>query len=546
LDIHVFTLGELPYKAPHFVESLAQNKSIALGVYQTSLDLDLQSNVESLTSVYIDKLQHKGIKNAAVMLLDYRTMNIVAELGSVDYFDNTIHGQVNGTRALRSPGSTLKPFIYGLALEQGIIHPHTLLKDAPKRFGAYTPENYDQNFSGPLSATDALVKSRNIPAVDLMSQLVEPSFHSWLHKTNPARLNTKEHYGLSLALGGNEVSMLELVQWYAMLANEGSYQKASGLISSKKEEPINLLSKEASFLTLNMLSENPASDRSMRVQELKLPVSNEMPLPWKTGTSFAFRDAWSVGVVGHYVVAVWVGNFDGTANPSLIGRQAAAPLYFKIARQLQRSNPEMYAEWNKPNNYDLVKVDICKTSGGLNIEHCPTVTNSWFIPGVSPIKSDNVYREVLIDKATQMRACEFDEQKTEKRIFEFWSSDIQKIFRQAGLHKKLPPPFLPDCVDESLNVLSNISGEAPNITSPMPTIAYALQSHKLKDEEIPLTATVDNNSSELFWFVGKEFIGSASPDDSIMWKPKIGRFDVTVIDDLGRSSQVAINTNLVN
>ncbi len=550
LDLHIFTPGELPYRAPHFVESLTQDNNIPLGTYDTSLDLNLQNTIEGLTTTYIQKTQRKGIKNAAVMLLDYRTMHIVSELGSVNYFDNSIQGQVNGTRALRSPGSTLKPFIYGLALEQGLIHPHTLLKDAPKRFGAYTPENYDQHFSGPLNATDALVKSRNIPAVDLMRQLDAPNFHAWLKQSKPERLNTKEYYGLALALGGNEVSMLELVQWYAMLANQGQYQKASSLqtssLKNSNKKKLKLMSEEASFLTLDMLSENPAIDRSENIQNLQNDTIKEMPLPWKTGTSFAFRDAWSVGVVGHYIVAVWVGNFDGSANPSLVGRKAAAPLYFKIARQLQIQHPEMIAEWNTPNNYDLVKVDFCKTSGGLNTEHCPKIINSWFIPGVSPIRSNDIYREVLIDKNSQLRACKNDPEKTEKKVFEFWPSDVQKVFRQAGLHKKFPPPFLPECVEQSLNAMSNIVGNAPDITSPMSTIAYALQSHKLKEEQIPLTANVDSNSSELFWFVGNKFVGSSSPNDPVMWPAQIGQFDVTVIDDLGRSSQVNIQTNLVN
>jgi len=546
LDLHIYTPDELPYQAPHFVDSLLQNRNIHLGTYHTSLDLDLQHGIEDLATNYIKKSHRNGIKNTSVMLLDYRNMQIVAELGSANYFDASIQGQVNGTRALRSPGSTLKPFIFALALEQGLIHPYSLLKDAPKRFGAYTPENYDQHFSGPLSATDALVKSRNIPAVDLMQQLKTPSFHSWLQKTKPERLKSAEHYGLSLALGGNEVSMLELSQWYAMLANKGVYQKASPLKYTQQIAGKEVLSPEASFLTLNMLAENTATDKIDSIQDLKNSSTNEMPLPWKTGTSFAFRDAWSIGVVGNYVLAVWVGNFDGSANPALIGRKAAAPLYFKIARQLQYQNPQMTAQWNTPNTFDLVKVNVCKTSGSLNTTHCPKIIDSWFIPGVSPIKSDNVYQEVFIDKLTQLRACDVNAENTEKKVYEFWPSDVQKVFRQAGLYKKLPPPYLPECVEESLNALSNVSGKAPTITSPMSTIAYALQSHKLKDERIPLSATVDSNSSELFWFVGKEFIGRSSPNDALMWSPKIGQFNVTVLDDLGRSSQVAIQTNLVN
>lgn len=553
LPLHVFTPGELPYRAPHFVESVLKQDSVSQhalneGIH-TSLDLGLQSDLENIAASYINQTRTRGLKNTAVMILDHRTMEIVAELGSVDYFDNEIQGQVNGTRALRSPGSTLKPFIYALGLEQGLIHPNSLLKDAPKRFGAYTPENYDQQFAGPLSATDALVKSRNIPAVRLMQRLNTPDFHAWLKQSSPQRLEPADHYGLSLALGGNEVSMLELVQWYAMLANLGEFQTATSLRNDANvlenpdsRKPMTLLSPQASFLSLDMLSQNPSIHYKESIKNLQSHTRKTMPIPWKTGTSYAFRDAWSIGLVGHYVVAVWVGNFDGSGNPALVGRRAAAPLFFKIATQLQHREPRMFAHWNTPNRLNLSKLAVCKTSGDLDVEHCPEIISAWFIPGVSPIKSSNIYREVLIDIASQLRACEFDPVNTEKKVFEFWPSDIQAVFKQAGLKTRTPPPFLPECNQQNFDV----SGDAPQITSPMPNLDYALQSDRLKHERIPLTAIAESDSSTLYWFVENKFIGSASPSDPLLWTPDIGKFDVTVIDDLGRSGQVSVKTTLVN
>jgi len=333
LQIHAPT--SLPFHAPHFVDQLikqtnsawynadnllsATNRKTSLTIaknrsstFHSTLSLGLQHTLEKLTKDYIDMNRSQGLSNASVMVIDYTDMSIQTEIGSVNYFDDTISGQVNGTRALRSPGSTLKPLIYALALEQGLIHPSSLLIDTPKRFNAYTPENYDTAFVGPISATDALVRSRNIPAVSLMQELNSPSLHEWLSRTNPRRLESEEHYGLALALGGSEVSMLELLQWYATLANHGQYKKAKNILPKQTEKTElttesdklatgkRMLSPEASFLSLDMLSNNPDPRHKLINKALSTSSNNHKAIPWKTGTSFAFRDAWSIGVVGQY------------------------------------------------------------------------------------------------------------------------------------------------------------------------------------------------------------------------------------------------------
>jgi len=188
----------------------------------------MQERIEALATQYITQKQTIGLHNTALMVLDTRSMQVVTEVGSVDYYNADIQGQVNGVQALRSPGSTLKPFIYALAMEQGLIHPQSIVKDAPKRFGAYTPE----------------------------------------------KLFTADHYGLALALGGNEVTMLELVELYASLANLGKYQQASYMKSNttaakSKTNAKKILSPEAAFLTLKMLNQNTSTDSNDAIKQLQ-------------------------------------------------------------------------------------------------------------------------------------------------------------------------------------------------------------------------------------------------------------------------------------
>lgn len=191
--------------------------------------------------------------NVAVLLVDRRTMEVKALVGSGNFFSEDIRGQINGTLAKRSPGSSLKPFIYALAIDQGLIHPHTVLKDAPAQFGAYDPENFDRDFVGPIKAKDALTLSRNIPAIGLMNQLKDPDFYDFLVAAHVRGLKPKQHYGLSLALGGAEVTMQELVSLYAMLANQGIWRPLRMEAKQPQVAGEPLLSPEAAFLTLDIL-----------------------------------------------------------------------------------------------------------------------------------------------------------------------------------------------------------------------------------------------------------------------------------------------------
>ncbi|HEV2681587.1 MAG TPA: penicillin-binding protein 1C, partial [Rhodanobacter sp.] len=304
LPLNLRPLSQLPFEAPHAVEQILTKRQIEGDAGDqrviSTLDLDLQRTLERQITQYVAHNESRGIHNATAILVDTRDMGIKAMVGSADYFDRTIEGQVNGTLAKRSPGSTLKPFIYALGFDQGVLHPQTVLRDVPTSFGPYTPENFDGHFLGPITATDALIRSRNIPAVWVASQLRQPSLYQFLRDAGISRMASEKHYGLALVLGGGEVTMQELAGLYAMLVNRGELKSLRLLADEPQVAGTHMLSDEASFMVMDMLRKNPRPDETTGAQPSRLPVY------WKTGTSWAFRDAWTAGSFGPYVLVVWV------------------------------------------------------------------------------------------------------------------------------------------------------------------------------------------------------------------------------------------------
>ncbi|MFK2889643.1 penicillin-binding protein 1C [Dyella flagellata] len=530
--------SRLPFEAPHAVEQVlaAQqlNDSNRSAMVTTTLDLDLQHILERQIALYVKRKASSGIVNAAALLLDTRDMSIKAMVGSADYHNAAIQGQVNGTLAKRSPGSTLKPFIYALGFDQGVLHPQTVLRDVPTAFGPYTPENFDGHFLGPITATQALIRSRNIPAVWVASQLHEPSLYDFLQQAGIGRLASEQHYGLSLVLGGGEVSMQELAELYAMLANRGVLRPLRLRADDPEPEGTRLLSDEASYMVMDILRQNPRPDEVIGAQGLRLPVY------WKTGTSWAFRDAWTAGSFGPYVLVVWIGNFDGSGNPAFVGVEAAAPLYFQIIDALRAEHVPL----NEPIRAmpaGLRRVQVCLASGNLPTQWCPQQGPAWFIPGKSPIRVDNIYRPVVMDDATGMPACPpFDGKRTHVEVYEFWPSDLQRVFQQAGMPRR-HPPVNPDCSGSE-----HVNGLPPSITSPLRGSTYTLRLKQLGEERIPFTVTNDADVHNLYWFVDDAYVGRSAPGEPLYWQPHgAGRYTVRVVDDHGLADQRILDVTLV-
>lgn len=533
----LYSVGDLPFRAPHLTDKLLHEHATDVrlsrsGEIFSTLDLRLQNTLERNIAQYIENRSSVGIHNASAMLVDITSGEVRALAGSADYFNDQIDGQVNGALAKRSPGSALKPFIYGLALDQGVLHPQTILKDAPSNFGPFSPENFDGRFVGPISAQDALVRSRNIPAVYVASRLKEPTLYEFLKAQGITRMASEQHYGLALALGGAEVTMEEMARLYVMLANGGvplplHYERTPGGVDNAQTpaEHAHALSEEAAFITLQMLKANIRPDTN-------LPAAPAVA--WKTGTSWGFRDAWTAGVFGRYVLIVWVGNFDGSGNPAFVGIQTAAPLFFKIVDSIRGQNLDP-GELARPWPANVTRVEVCAASGDLPNEWCKDTVPTWFIPGKSPIKISRLHRAVKIDTRSGLATCK-DGPHVKTEIFEFWPTDLQRLFRAAGMPRRTPPA-LPDCGSAAeAPVLAGRpeDSDAPQITSPNRGVGYTLRLSA--PVPVMLRANVSGGDGKLFWFANESLIGQGKAGADIPWTPPApGKYQLRVIDGMGRA-----------
>jgi penicillin-binding protein 1C len=512
--------ARLPFEAPHLANALLAQHTPGAHI-TTSLDLRMQQLLEQVVAKYVEGVHDQGITNAAALLVDSRSMTARAVVSSADFHNAEISGQVNGVTAKRSPGSALKPFIYALAMDQGIIHTQTVLKDAPTSFGIYSPENFDGRFAGPVSAHDALIASRNVPAVALSARLSQPSLYQFLKSAGVSRMASERHYGLALSLGGGEVTMEELAALYGMLANDGRYTSLGYQDQAQSTPGTPMLSPAAAFMVRSILADAPRPDGLATTQQ---------PVAWKTGTSWGFRDAWSAGVFGPWVLVVWVGNFDGSSNPAFVGAQVAAPLFFRIADAVRQSgNPAMDRLLMPPPT--VLRVEVCAASGDLPNADCPRKSTAWFIPGKSPIRVSNVHRRVAVDIRTGNRACAgTPARQVRNEVFEFWPSDIQRLFALAGMPRRRPPE------DHCGGKMLDIQDAPPDITSPRTGATYQLRvAHSV--EALSLNATAGPGVKTLYWFADGAFVGASRPSAALPWQPEhAGEITIGVVDDQGGSA----------
>ena len=537
MPLGVKSPSSLPFYTPHLTNYL-DPRTLGSEVF-TTIDLPLQLAFEEKTRQFIVTNKAKGIENAAVLLLNAKTMEPQVYIGSADFNNNAISGQVNGVAAKRMAGSVLKSFIYGMALDLGLIHPMTLLKDTPQYFAIYAPENSDRQFSGPVFAKDALVNSRNVPAIDLALKVGLDNFLALLKKGGVTKLRDSNYYGISVAIGSFDISPAECAKLYGAIASAGKTRDIKYLKNASAPAPTaDILSPEAAFILLDMLTHNPPPTLKDRVFD---KYSNRIKVAWKTGTSYSFKDAWAAGIFGDYIMVVWVGNFSGEGNPYFWGRTAAGSLFFDLVKLAIDAKPQENFHIIPPQDINVKKVAVCASTGDLPGKFCPQTTLEYFIPGKSPIKMSDIHREVLIDKKTGLRACSAGGEIFAK-IYEFWPQEIFFLFEQAGIKKPRPPAYNAGCEIED----TSYKGMAPLIMLPVKDIVYYLNPSQGK-LSLPLKADTDSDASEVFWFVDGIFEGSSKKGAALFINLPHGRHTVQAVDDLGRhsSSYVDISAQMI-
>ncbi len=376
--------GSRPFYAPHFAQFIAPLlPETAVQVY-TTLDRELQTQVEQIVKNNLSRLAESNVTNGAVVVLDNETGGILAYVGSADFTDTKHSGQVDGARALRQPGSALKPFVYALAFQTQKLTPATLLADEDTFFeGGFRPRNYDETFHGFVSVRTALACSYNIPAVKAAEQLGTTQLLSFLHQLGFYSLNkTADFYGLGLALGNGEVKLLELTNAYATLARGGISKPILLAQNPTVKLPGNIfrvLDEKIAYLVTHMLADNQARSPAFG---LNSPLAMPFEMAAKTGTSKDYKDNWALGYTLRWTIGVWVGNFDASSMQKVSGITGAGPILHDVALAVQQKYPS--APFTVPAG--IVSKTVCNESGLLAGPTCThtheEVFDKEFLPSV--------------------------------------------------------------------------------------------------------------------------------------------------------------------
>jgi len=514
-----------PLVAPHLAQMALAQAGRAPYV-RTTLDSRIQELTRQAARSRLVELRAQGVGNAAVVVLDVNTRDVLALVGSVDFLDESRRGKVNAATAPRSPGSALKPFLYALAFQDGTIAPESLLLDIPITLGAYDPHNYDGSYRGRVEAQDALINSFNTPAVRLLAQAGPERFHKLLLDGGLKSLaKSTAHYGLSLILGGGEVSLLDLTNLYVTLARGGMHGSPSILDRVHGGER-RILSPESCVMVTDILSrlERPdlpgGADRAAG-----LPV-----VAWKTGTSFGHRDAFAVGFSARYAIGVWAGNVDGKPVKGISGARQAAPLLFDIFRAIEPDGSGL----PHTEGLNLAETQVCALSRQLPGADCLQRVKMTVIPGVTVIGECTVHKRILVDAVTGRRvtgAC-LDGRKVRQETVTEYPAELTAWWRLGGM----PVPDLPD---PSPDCPEAMAGMGPRITSPKAQALYKLRPGSPDQfQRVGIAAQAGQDAGELHWFQDGVLVASKEAGESHFLELTPGQHRLMVVDSRGRSDSI--------
>lgn len=543
----------LPFKAPHLSRILAKKRTSYLSGnsenpwIHTTIDYQYQDIAERILRERLRPLQAQGISTGAVIVMDTKSHDVLAMVGSHDFFDAEYSGQINGTLAIRSPGSTLKPFIYALAIDKGLITPGTLLYDVPVDYLGYSPVNFDGKYTGYLTAREALANSLNVPAINLYAKTGKNSLYTFLRRAGISTFANENKYGLSLVLGGCGVNLLELTNLYAGLANMGVFTPYK--ILKKDENDIGIQKRNKTKLVDSVTTHTPdyqllKPETSWIVTEMlttlkrpDFPEAFELTgtmtkVAWKTGTSYGHRDAWSIGYSPDFTIGVWIGNFNGTGSPILSGSDTAAPILFSLFTAL---SGEKNSQWfNKPEKIE--ERPICSLSGRLLTPHCPTPTTDMYIPSISPVDKCHIHKNIQIDISTGERLCSSCRtgRKYRDETIVVWPSEVATWLNATGY----AVPVLPT---HNSNCTRLLTGTPPIILSPTRKTVYHIRPNVPPEyQKIQLSASVSGDTQNLYWFLNGELISKGEAVEPAFLTPVVGNHQLTCIDEAGRSTSLPL------
>ena len=544
-----------PTLAPHLARRLVSqfpNRPIIYSVLRRAP----QAKAEDLTRNYVRRLRELGISQAAVLVVNNHTRAVEAYVGSADFRDAAGSGQVDGVRAIRSPGSTLKPFLYALAMDRGIITPKLKLPDVPTNFSGFRPENFDKSCAGEVTVERALTYSLNIPAVRILAEVGVPVFTDKLRAAGfKSVAKAAPRLGLSTILGGCGATLEELTGLYAALADGGRYAPLTLIKNQKsriknapttqqdptrhKDEDIfnsqfltfnSLCSPAAAFLITDILAQRTRPDLPMGYQN-----SRHLPkIAWKTGTSYGRRDAWSIGYNADYTIGVWVGNFSGQGSPALTGADVASPLLFDLFNALA---------YNSPNNWTVPPATldfrlVCAETGLVPGEHCPNQLIDYYLPGTSSARRCEHQKEALVSAdgtIAYCRAC-VPAAGFRRQLFSNPLPEVLAFRETQGLPSTRLPAHNPTC--RLVRGTDDGAGAALAITSPLDHAEYVLD--RKDRQQMLLSCAAGSEVRQVYWYVNDRFLRAASATERVFFRPPSGAVKISCADDHGRNVDIQL------
>jgi len=537
----------LPDLAPHVLGHYASSGR----TMHSTLDLTFQERLTELVQRHSDILSLNGVNNAALLVMETETGNVVAYVGNVSHDGKSHQNDVDIVQSERSSGSILKPFLYCAALQQGLITPQGILDDVPTYIQGYQPLNFTKLYSGMVPADQALAMSLNVPMVRLLQQYGILPFKEKLIEAGITTLHySTDYYGLPLVLGGAEVKLWDICGAYASMGRvlahaykyDGKYnkddihqpilwQRRYNLRQAEKESEWQRRHSQwqtgqgvwnvgAIWSTFEAMSSLRRPDQEGQWETFE----SSKRIAWKTGTSFGFRDAWAVGVTPKYTIGVWIGNADGEGRPGVIGLHAAAPVLFDALRML-----DSHDEWWSP-PYDALKPFIvCKQSGWLAGPSCAETDTAYFVPGEITPKVCSFHAQVYTDVNHGYRydpAC-----MPQQVVFENYfivPTIAESYFKRYHPEYRTLPPLHPDCEPNSDHGLDMA------IIYPRPgSKIYIPYEWDKKKSKAVFSAVHRSESADVYWHLDQQFIGKTHEFHQIEIDPKPGRHTLVLQDEFG-------------
>ena len=525
----------LPNLAPHLTAKATKEHNGKR--VQTSINFNLQHQVNQIVKQHYNQLQQNHIFNAAVLVMDIETRKIEAYVGNTP---TTAEHQnnVDIITANRSTGSIIKPLLYATMLDKGELLPNELVPDIPTNINGYQPENYNESYQGAVPASQALARSLNIPAVKLLQNYGLHRFRDELDYYQIKGIkSTADHYGLSLILGGAEASLWDLCKVYAYMggtlnhyiANESQY------FTNELQSPSYLKTKTSNFGKLkfdkNALGAGSIWSTFEALKKVNRPEGDEAwqfydsskKIAWKTGTSFGNRDAWAIGLSTNKVVGVWVGNADGEGRPELTGIKSAAPILFDVFNLIDTPN------WFSTPYDDLSEVNICKKSGKIATDICPIKES--FVPNLGKNASACTHHKLIHLNQNETHSVNANCYPTHQIVTKSWFTlpPVEAFYyKKNHSDYKATPPLLKECTSEASQSMQFIY---PNSNASI----YLPKDFNEKQNEVILKIAHQKSDTSLFWYVNDTYLGSTQKFHEIPLLIEPGNYTILAVDEAGNS-----------